>query len=146
MAPRWWQHGAGRSKGLANDELTDNVHLVIDGVDNRARTPARAWLIVTDRAEGGSRVRSNPCPPSSRRRRGVRHWTGRLLCQLLPRREDEALIPLRGTTMGMTDGKTILSLPEEYLYLGTAKGLEVPVVIWVYPAAKRNPRGSPTST
>jgi simple sugar transport system permease protein len=40
------------------------------------------------------------------------------------------LIPFRGITMGMTDGKTLFSLPEEYLCLGTAKWLEVPASIW----------------
>ena len=41
------------------------------------------------------------------------------------------LILLRGITMGMTNGKTLFSLPDEYLYLGSGKWLGVPVSIWV---------------
>jgi simple sugar transport system permease protein len=40
------------------------------------------------------------------------------------------LILLRGVTMGMTNGKTLYSLPDEYLYLGSGKWLGVPVSIW----------------
>jgi simple sugar transport system permease protein len=41
------------------------------------------------------------------------------------------LILLRGVTMGMTNGKTLYSLPDEYLYLGSGKWLGVPVSIWL---------------
>jgi simple sugar transport system permease protein len=41
------------------------------------------------------------------------------------------LILLRGITMGMTDGKTLFSLPAEFLYLGRGKWLGVPVSIWL---------------
>lgn len=39
------------------------------------------------------------------------------------------LILLRGVTMGMTNGKTLYTLPDEYLYLGSGKWLGVPVSI-----------------
>jgi simple sugar transport system permease protein len=41
------------------------------------------------------------------------------------------LILLRGVTLGITNGKTLFDLPSEFLYLGTAKWLGVPVSIWV---------------
>src|SRR5260221_12764609 len=41
------------------------------------------------------------------------------------------LIPLRGITMGMTNGRTLYSLPPEYLYLGSGRWLGVPVSIWL---------------
>jgi ribose/xylose/arabinose/galactoside ABC-type transport system permease subunit len=41
------------------------------------------------------------------------------------------LILLRGVTLGLTNGKTLFDLPNEFLYLGTAKWLGAPVSIWV---------------
>jgi simple sugar transport system permease protein len=41
------------------------------------------------------------------------------------------LILLRGVTLGLTNGKTLFDLPAEFLYLGTAKWVGVPVSIWV---------------
>lgn len=41
------------------------------------------------------------------------------------------LILLRGTTVGMTDGRTLFDLPPEFLYLGTASWLGIPVAIWI---------------
>jgi ribose/xylose/arabinose/galactoside ABC-type transport system permease subunit len=41
------------------------------------------------------------------------------------------LILLRGTTVGMTNGRTLFDLPPEFLYLGTASWLGVPVAIWI---------------
>jgi simple sugar transport system permease protein len=41
------------------------------------------------------------------------------------------LILLRGVTLGLTNGKTLFDLPSEFLYLGTAKYLGIPVSIWV---------------
>jgi len=41
------------------------------------------------------------------------------------------LILLRGITMGMTNGRTLYSLPPEYLYLGSAQCLGVPISIWL---------------
>jgi len=41
------------------------------------------------------------------------------------------LILLRGITLGITNGKTLFELPSAFLYLGTAKWLDVPVSIWV---------------
>lgn len=41
------------------------------------------------------------------------------------------LILLRGVTLGLTNGQTMVGLPSEFLYLGTAKWLGVPVSIWV---------------
>ena len=41
------------------------------------------------------------------------------------------LILLRGVTLGITNGKTMFDLPSEFLYLGSAKWLGVPVSIWV---------------
>ena len=45
------------------------------------------------------------------------------------------LIPFRGITMGMTDGKTLFSLPEEYLYLGRPNG-------WKFPSRSGRPASS----
>jgi simple sugar transport system permease protein len=41
------------------------------------------------------------------------------------------LILLRGVTLGITNGKTLFDLPNQFLYLGTAKWFGVPVSIWV---------------
>ena len=41
------------------------------------------------------------------------------------------LILLRGTTLGTTNGQTLFNLPDEFLYLGTAKWFNVPVSIWI---------------
>jgi ribose/xylose/arabinose/galactoside ABC-type transport system permease subunit len=41
------------------------------------------------------------------------------------------LILLRGITLGITNGKTLFDLPDEFLYLGTGKWLGVPVSIWI---------------
>lgn len=41
------------------------------------------------------------------------------------------LILLRGMTLGITNGKTLFDLPEEFLYLGTGKWFGVPVSIWI---------------
>ena len=56
--PGWWQHGAGRSKRLANGELIDNVQLGggIDGRVSRFRLRLRDarslepcnWALVRD--------------------------------------------------------------------------------------------------
>lgn len=41
------------------------------------------------------------------------------------------LILLRGTTLGITNGRTLFDLPDAFLYLGTAKWLGIPVSIWI---------------
>jgi simple sugar transport system permease protein len=41
------------------------------------------------------------------------------------------LILLRGMTLGITNGKTLFDLPDEFLYLGTGKWFGVPVSIWI---------------
>lgn len=41
------------------------------------------------------------------------------------------LILLRGVTLGISQGRTLSSLPDAYIYLGTAKWLGVPAAIWV---------------
>jgi simple sugar transport system permease protein len=41
------------------------------------------------------------------------------------------LILLRGMTLGVTNGKTLFDLPDEFLYLGTGKWFGVPVSIWI---------------
>lgn len=41
------------------------------------------------------------------------------------------LILLRGITLGITNGQTLFDLPEEFLYLGNAKWLEIPASIWI---------------
>jgi simple sugar transport system permease protein len=40
------------------------------------------------------------------------------------------LILLRGITLGLTNGQTMVDLPSEFLYLGTARWIGVPVSIW----------------
>jgi simple sugar transport system permease protein len=96
-----------------------------------------AWLIVTDVNEGGSGIGLNPYLAIA-----VVFATGAAIGFingfLVTKMKLNAfmatlamLILLRGITMGMTDGKTLFSLPEEFLYLGTANWLGVPVSIWV---------------
>lgn len=41
------------------------------------------------------------------------------------------LILLRGTTMGITSGRTLFNLPHEFTYLGTARFLSVPLSVWI---------------
>jgi ribose/xylose/arabinose/galactoside ABC-type transport system permease subunit len=41
------------------------------------------------------------------------------------------LILLRGTTLGITNGKTLFDLPEPFLYLGSGRWFGVPVSIWI---------------
>jgi simple sugar transport system permease protein len=41
------------------------------------------------------------------------------------------LILLRGVTLGITNGKTLFNLPEEFLYLGSGKWFGIPVSIWI---------------
>jgi simple sugar transport system permease protein len=41
------------------------------------------------------------------------------------------LILLRGITMGMTNGKTLYTLPDEFLFLGSGKFIGLPVSIWL---------------
>lgn len=41
------------------------------------------------------------------------------------------LILLRGTTVGMTNGRTLFDLPDEFLYLGSAHWAGVPASIWI---------------
>ena len=41
------------------------------------------------------------------------------------------LILLRGVQLGITNGKTLFDLPPEFLYLGSANWLGVPVSIWI---------------
>jgi simple sugar transport system permease protein len=41
------------------------------------------------------------------------------------------LILLRGVTLGVTSGKTLFNLPDEFNYLGTAKWLSIPLSIWI---------------
>ena len=41
------------------------------------------------------------------------------------------LILLRGLTLGLTNGTTLFDLPDAFLYLGTAKWLDVPASIWI---------------
>ncbi len=96
-----------------------------------------AWLIVTDTGIGGSGI-------------GVNGYVailtvllsgaaiGTVNGLLVVRLKVNAfigtlamLILLRGATLGMTSGKTLFDLPEEYLYLGSGKLLGVPISIWI---------------
>jgi simple sugar transport system permease protein len=96
-----------------------------------------AWLIVSDTTFGGSGI-------------GLNVWlaililfaTGALIGLvngfLVVRLRLNAfivtlamLILLRGVTLGITNGKTLFDLPSEFLYLGSAKWLGVPVSIWI---------------
>jgi simple sugar transport system permease protein len=96
-----------------------------------------AWLIVSDTTFGGSGV-------------GLNVWLGILVLFatgaligflngfLVVRLRLNAfivtlamLILLRGVTLGITNGKTLFDLPSEFLYLGSAKWLGVPVSIWI---------------
>jgi simple sugar transport system permease protein len=96
-----------------------------------------AWLIVTDVNEGGSGVGLNPYLAIIvvfATGAAVGFINGFLVTKMKLNAFMATLamlILLRGITMGMTDGKTLFSLPEEYLYLGTASWLGVPVSIWV---------------
>jgi simple sugar transport system permease protein len=41
------------------------------------------------------------------------------------------LILLRGLTLGLTNGMTLSSLPDGFVYLGSAKWAGVPASIWI---------------
>jgi simple sugar transport system permease protein len=96
-----------------------------------------AWLIVADVNEGGSGVGLNPYLAIAvvfATGAAVGFINGFLVTKMKLNAFMATLamlILLRGITMGMTDGKTLFSLPEEFLYLGTANWLSVPVSIWV---------------
>jgi simple sugar transport system permease protein len=96
-----------------------------------------AWLIVTDVSEGGSGVGLNPylaIVVALATGAAIGFVNGFLVTKMKLNAFIATLamlILLRGITMGMTDGKTLFSLPDEYLYLGSGKWLGVPVSIWV---------------
>jgi simple sugar transport system permease protein len=96
-----------------------------------------AWLIVADVNEGGSGVGLNPylaIAVAFATGAAVGFINGFLVTKMKLNAFMATLamlILLRGITMGMTDGKTLFSLPEEFLYLGTANWFGVPVSIWV---------------
>jgi simple sugar transport system permease protein len=95
-----------------------------------------AWLIVTDRSEGGSGFGLNPylaIVVVLATGAAVGFVNGFLVTKMKLNAFIATLamlIRLRGIAMGMTDGKTLFSLPPEYLYLGTAKWFGAPVSIW----------------
>jgi simple sugar transport system permease protein len=41
------------------------------------------------------------------------------------------LILLRGLTLGLTNGTTLFDLPDSFVYLGSARWLNVPISIWI---------------
>ena len=96
-----------------------------------------AWLIVSDTTFGGSGIGLNVYLAIA-----VLFATGALIGFangfLVVRLRLNAfivtlamLILLRGVTLGITNGKTLFDLPSEFLYLGSAKWLGVPVSIWI---------------
>jgi simple sugar transport system permease protein len=96
-----------------------------------------AWLIVKSTSEGGSGLGLNPYLAIL-----VVLGTGVLVGFIngffvIKMRLNAfittlaVLILLRGITMGMTNGRTLYSLPPEYLYLGSGRWLGVPVSIWL---------------
>jgi simple sugar transport system permease protein len=96
-----------------------------------------AWLIISDTTFGGSGVGLNVWLGIA-----VLFATGALIGLvngfLVVRLRLNAfivtlamLILLRGVTLGITNGKTLFDLPSEFLYLGSAKWLGVPVSIWI---------------
>jgi simple sugar transport system permease protein len=96
-----------------------------------------AWLIVTSTSEGGSGLGLNPylailVALSIGVLVGVINGFFVIKMRLNAFITTLAmLILLRGITMGMTNGKTLYSLPPEYLFLGTGRWLGVPVSIWL---------------
>lgn len=95
-----------------------------------------AWLIVKDPAAGGSGVGLNGYAAIA-----VVLISGAIIGAingfLVMRLRLNAfivtlamLILLRGITLGLTNGQTMVELPNEFLYLGTAKWVGVPVSIW----------------
>lgn len=98
---------------------------------------AGAWLIVKSVAEGGSGIGINAyaaiCIVFA-----VGGLIGFINGFLVTKMRLNAfittlamLILLRGVTMGITNGKTLFSLPPEFLYLGSGTWLDVPVSIWI---------------
>ena len=96
-----------------------------------------AWLMVTSTSEGGSGFGLNPYLAIL-----VVIGTGALVGVIngffVVKMRLNAfittlamLILLRGITMGMTNGRTLYSLPPEFLYLGSARCLGVPISIWL---------------
>ena len=95
-----------------------------------------AWLIVKDPSAGGSGVGLNGYAAIA-----VVLVSGALMGAingfLIVRLRLNAfivtlamLILLRGVTLGLTNGQTMVGLPTEFLYLGTARWFGVPVSIW----------------
>ena len=95
------------------------------------------WLIVTSVGEGGSGIGVNPYVAIF-----IVFLIGALVGLvngfLVTKMRLNAfittlamLILLRGVTMGMTNGKTLFSLPPAFLYLGSEKLFGVPVSIWI---------------
>lgn len=96
-----------------------------------------AWLIVADKTEGGSGFGLNGFVAIA-----LVLVVGALIGAfngfLVVRLKLNAfiatlamLILLRGTTIGMTNGRTLYDLPPEFLYLGSATWFDVPVSIWI---------------
>ncbi len=96
-----------------------------------------AWLIVKDPSAGGSGVGLNGYAAVA-----VVLASGALVGAvngaLVVRMRLNAfivtlamLILLRGITLGLTNGQTLVGLPATFLYLGTARWFGVPVSIWV---------------
>jgi ribose/xylose/arabinose/galactoside ABC-type transport system permease subunit len=96
-----------------------------------------AWLIVTDTTQGGSGI-------------GIDGYSGIAIVLLVGIAIGlfngflvvklrlnafiatlAMLILLRGTTVGMTNGRTLFDLPPEFLYLGTARWAGIPASIWI---------------
>lgn len=96
-----------------------------------------AWLIVTDTSIGGSGIGISGLSGIAVVL-GIGVLIGTLNGLLIVKlRLNEfistlaMLILLRGTTLGINNGRTLFDLPDAFLYLGTAKWFGMPVSIWV---------------
>ncbi|MCB8883567.1 ABC transporter permease [Acidisoma cellulosilytica] len=96
-----------------------------------------AWLIVADTTEGGSGFGLNGFVAIALvlvAGAVIGAFNGFLVVRLKLNAFIATLamlILLRGTTIGMTNGRTLFDLPPEFLYLGSATWFGIPVSIWI---------------
>ena len=96
-----------------------------------------AWLIVTDTTQGGSGFGLNGFAAIALvlvAGAVIGAFNGFLVVRLKLNAFIATLamlILLRGTTVGMTNGRTLFDLPPEFLYLGSGTWFGIPVSIWI---------------
>jgi len=96
--------------------LTARIDLSLESIVGLAPMLG-AWLISKDTSMGGSGVGVPPLVGLA-----VVFVAGALI---------GLLNLLRGLTLGLTNGTTLFDLPDSFVYLGSARWLDVPISIWI---------------